>query len=408
MNILFAVHSISEDTGGVGRSTTQLVNRLSDLCTINLLSLSRGETDLPLASGVTHQKVPKGPAERFLSGHRFYQSIHKAQTAGSTPFDLYHINGLWLPSMSAVSRYAIRVRKPLVITPRGMLHPAAFATKERKKKVAWLLYQKKLLQFASAFHATSSEEAEIIRSFGFTQPIAIIPNGVELPGAMDTEYGIRDTGKRSLSSEPASGDPVSCIRGEAAPQKTALFLSRINPIKGLPMLIEAWARIRPEGWRLVIAGNDDANHLPELKRQVEALKLKDHVQFTGPVYGEEKRAIYESADFFVLPSYSENFGIAVTESLAHSVPVLATHGAPWQSLESGKCGWWVPVSEEGIESGLRAALAITQKERAEMGGRGRKLVEENYLWPAIAEKMFLFYERLIDKDLQVNGILDFK
>jgi glycosyltransferase involved in cell wall biosynthesis len=98
---------------------------------------------------------------------------------------------------------------------------------------------------------------------------------------------------------------------------------------------------------------------------------------------------------FVLPSYSENFGIVVTEALGYQVPVLTTTGCPWQELEAEKCGWWVDPTPEGIEQGLKAALATSDEERLEMGARGRQLVAGKYLWPAIATNMSLFYEWLL-------------
>ncbi|MCH8475199.1 MAG: glycosyltransferase [Opitutales bacterium] len=182
------------------------------------------------------------------------------------------------------------------------------------------------------------------------------------------------------------------------PQKkrTALFLSRINPKKGLPMLLDAWKKVAPEDWELVIAGNDDSNHLPTIEKKIAELGLQKQVTLAGPLFDEAKDQAFQQADLFILPSYSENFGIVVAEALSHQVPVLTTTGCPWEELETQQCGWWVEPIPEGIANGLSEALQKATEELSSMGVRGRQLVEQNYQWPAIAEKMHRFYKWILE------------
>ena len=118
------------------------------------------------------------------------------------------------------------------------------------------------------------------------------------------------------------------------------------------MLIEAWVRLRPEGWRLRIAGPDEAGHRAEIEALVIRHRLAGVVSFLGPVEGKAKTDAYRTADLFILPTHSENFGMVVAEALSYGVPVLTTHGAPWSELETERCGWWVEPTVDGILSGL--------------------------------------------------------
>jgi glycosyltransferase involved in cell wall biosynthesis len=233
----------------------------------------------------------------------------------------------------------------------------------------WTAYQKWALQQATLFHVTSEEEVEALRDLGLEQPVALIPNGVQLPELDDTV-------------------------ASSSSRQRALFLSRLHQKKGLPMLIEAWAEIRPAGWELVLVGPSEEGHRAELEEQVRVHGLEDVVTFAGSVSDEEKWAVYQSADLFVLPTYSENFGIVVAEALAAGVPVITTTGTPWRELETQDCGWWVAPEKEAIGQALGEAVHAADEQRRAMGERGRRLVESRYSWRGVAEQMHATYRWL--------------
>ena len=284
--------------------------------------------------------------------------------------DVLHDNGIWMSHHHRFARLAAAHRIPRVVSIRGMLEPWALQHKRLKKKIAWGLYQRRDLELAARHHATAEAEASNVQGLRLGVPVCVIPNGVDIPAP--------DLG----------GMRVHTSRLE---HRTALFLGRIYPVKGLPMLIQAWSTVRPQGWRLQIAGPDEAGHRREVEREVSKAGLDHAVSFLGPLEGSAKRAALQSAALFVLPTHSENFGMAIGEALAHGIPVLTTKGAPWPELEARSCGWWVESTTDGIASGLRRATSADAATLATMGARGRTYVAETFGWEGVARAFASLY-----------------
>jgi glycosyltransferase involved in cell wall biosynthesis len=259
-----------------------------------------------------------------------------------------------------------------------MLEPWALSHKRLKKKIAWWLYQKRDLKLARCHVATGEAEARSLRRLGLEVPIATVPNGVDVPEERCCKVGL---------------ESLKAVRNGR--RRTALFLGRIYPIKGLPMLIEAWARVRPEGWLLRIAGPDEAGHQKQVQRAVSTAGLGESVSFVGPIDPQMKTAAFFDADLFVLPTHSESFGMAVAEALAHGMPVLTTTAAPWQILRDRGCGWWVDATIDGIAEGLQQATSLDPETLRAMGAKGRAFVVAEFGWKRIANLMLSTYEEVL-------------
>lgn len=280
-----------------------------------------------------------------------------------------HNHGLW----SAVNQYAVRAKAHsrclLVVSPRGTLSVAARRISPIKKFIAWNLGHKKVCAWADGFHATSVEEAQDIRALGFCQPIAVIPNGVDIPG------GLPDASR--------------------ANRRRLLFLGRIHPIKGLDRLIKAWEIVhhRFPDWDLHIVGPGLDSHRQALSDQL-LRSTADRIFFRGEVVGENRSAEFWNSELFILPSYSENFGMTVIEAAAHGLPVIASLETPWSRIEKVGAGWWCDAAFDKLADTLSVALAMDRGKLRSMGLRARALADSEFNWSGIGRQMAEYYRWL--------------
>jgi glycosyltransferase involved in cell wall biosynthesis len=328
-----------------------------------------------------------------------------------------------------------------------------------KKFVAWWAYQRWDLKKAVAFHATSEEEANDIRRMGFSQPVFVVSNGVELPEKTGDEQRVgRETNIKGHVESNGNHTGFPLLNGEK--KHFALFLSRLHPGKGLLDLAVAWAKVKAmrcpnfpaeelesesnsqrsfnplttSHWRMRVVGPDSYGHKAEVIAKLKELGIENEWEFVDEVSDDDKWKEYRNADLFIHPSHSENFGISIAEALYASIPVITTKGAPWQELlgcsrdrvqsteretdamnlqpflgagavrtlisqsgvtANGRCGWWIDIGAEPLATVLQEAMGLSDQERWEMGQNGKILVERKYTWPVIARQMKTAYEWLL-------------
>jgi glycosyltransferase involved in cell wall biosynthesis len=363
VKVLFTSASLLADYGGPAFSITALARSLANLgVRVGVWAADQSAVNSPLLDS-------ESSVERILGAE---QNALKFLTCD----DVLHDSGIWMPHNHRLAILAKKWGIARVVSTRGMLQPWALGHKRVRKSFAWNLYQRRDLKLARYHHTTSESEARNLHKLALNVPIVTIPNGVDVPPP------------RTLTEPAASRQP-----------KIALFLGRIYPIKGLPLLIEAWSRVRPQDWVLRIVGPDEAGHRKQIENNVRAAGLDQVVSFTGAIAPRMKPSLFNSADLLILPSYSESFGMVVAEALAHGLPVLTTTGTPWSSLPRNGCGWYVEPTLDAIASALHAATILDRAALRTMGAKGRALAINDYSWPHVAHRFLSLYESVLSTSL---------
>ena len=319
--------------------------------------------------GVSVSYFPTG------KGRRIYRSPQMSRVLNSsiTNFDIVHLHSVFLWPTSIAAHAARRFAVPYVLSPRGMLVRGLIDRKSAFVKKAWIaLFERRTIENAAAMHFTSQIEANEFQSLGLQcRRSVVIANGVDLP-------------------------PEDFV-GKSFPyrQPFILFLGRLNWKKGLDLLIPAMARV-PEA-ELIIAGNDEENYRVKLEDLARRSSVANRVRFIGPVHGPEKWQLLRSASLFVLPSYSENFGIAVLEAMAVGCPVIVSSEVGLaNTVRSSGAGLVVNCDTSELVSSITQLLS-SPDDRARMGSAGQKVALADYSWQAIARQMRKVYQECIDE-----------
>lgn len=365
------ISSIDTSTGGPARSVTHLIDGITKVNNDVILSLHTGKTESPILTDFDSQNINL----QFYDYNHFGGLKYLKKSLLKQNVEIFHGHGLWQMPVKQMVAYAIKHRIPYIITPRGMLEPWSLSQGALKKKVALKLYQYKDLSQAACIHATAQMEADQIRKLGLKNPIAVISNGINMEEFPD--YEKQRNRKRKV-----------------------LFLSRIHHKKGIELLIQAWKELDKSiinNWEVEIVGNGESEYINSLKKLIKQFSLEKSIKISKPVFGEAKIKKYQSADVFVLPTYSENFGIVVAEALALKVPVITTKGTPWEDLETYNCGQWIDIGKDPLKQSLRHMLSKSAKELSELGENGRTLIKNKYSMTSVATQMTHLYQWILNK-----------
>jgi poly(glycerol-phosphate) alpha-glucosyltransferase len=327
-----------------------------------------------------------------------------------------HVHGLWMYPGWLARNLARATGAVRLVAPHGMLDSWALRNSPGKKRLAARVFERQNLRTATCLQALCEAEAAAMRAFGLTNPIAIIPNGIDLPDGSPDASALGDRGAGG-GAPPSEG------------RKTLLYLGRIHPKKGLVNLLRAWAVVQGarhsspvphhSNWTLAIAGWDQGGHEKELKQLATELGLAwtderpgrpvgrpddvttpassagrgpASVVFPGPQFGAAKAACYQACDAFILPSFSAGLPMVVLEAWAYGKPVLMTPECNLPAGFSRGAAIRIEASVPGMVPGLQALFQAPAATLRDLGAGGLGLVRDQFAWPKITADMKSVYD----------------
>lgn len=388
MRVLHVIPSISPKLGGPTQVALNLTRSLqslnidAEIVTTN--DDDEGLLDVPLYQRTEYEGAPVWFFPRLARMKAFIPSLSLTQwlIGHVKDYDIldHHYLFCYVPTVAA--RIARWQNVPYTVRTMGQLTPWALAQGRLKKQVYSTLFERQILNQAAAVHCTSQGEAEDVERFGVRSPKLVLPLGVEI-------------------AQPIPDAAFKLRQRYSIPQETpiVLFLSRLHYKKRPELLIAALAPLIQEGRavHLLLAGSGEVEYIQSLEAQTARLGVQAQVTFTGFITGYDKDLVLQGSDIFALPSYSENFGIAVAEALAAQLPVLVTPDvqiAP--EIEQAKAGMIIEGETELYTTAI-AQLLENPQWRRHLGENGRKLVQNRYSWGAIAQQLATAYQEIIEK-----------
>jgi len=340
--------------------------------------------DVPLGVPVVEGGVEVHfyPAQRVIWANVLSLPVARALKHKVPQTDLVLIHSLYQFTSTFAAHYCRKFKVPYVLRPHGTLDP--FLVYRRRWFLKWAyinLFEKRNFNSAAAIQYSSWMEEKMTRQFiAVTSPSLVIPEGIEL---------------ETFAKLPPRGT-FRARYPSTAGKVLILFLGRFHQKKGLELLIDACARARAGRGdaHLVLAGSGDPDYVTQVSKKVREAGLSRCTTITGQLSEEEKLAALAGADLFVLPSYGENFGLAVVEAMACGVPVLISDKVGiWPEIAEAKAGMVTPCDPDKIADAIDT-LVYDPERRATLGDRGRKLVLEHFSIDRMAERMERAYQPL--------------
>lgn len=364
MKIIHYIPSIDRMAGGISTDMQVLAKPLGTMAEVHIMTHA-SENPLPMENCKVHD-IPR---------YRPFSGVWKKAVVDlldSVRPDIVHVNCCWTPDCAMIQRLAQKRGYKVVLTPHGMLEPWIIKRHYWTRKVPALwLYQKAAMQRADCVQATAESERDNLLKLGYNSNIKVVRLGIDADG-----IEMKKSWKKT---------------------RQILFLSRVHVKKGINFLVEAADVLRNElqGYKILVAGEGNADYVEAMKRMICDRGLQDIVQLVGGVYGDEKWRLFQTSDFFVLPTHSENFGLAIAESLASGTPVITTVGTPWNDLNSSNSGAWIEIGTQPLVETLRRFLSLSDEDLETMGKNGRKLIETKYSAKVMAEEMMEVYQSIV-------------
>lgn len=311
----------------------------------------------------------------FSETWKYSKNLSAWLTSNISSYDIVHIHAVWSFSTQAAARAAVAHKVPFVLRPAGMLSEFSWRHKGLRKLLYWQLIEKKTMETAAAFHATSLGEQHDIHAVRTEANVHIISNSIE---DMAFEY------------------PTTRPPDDAPPQ--ILFLSRLHPKKGIiDRLLPAVARLNSP-FALSIVGDEDTHytgHRKEILTAIAALNLEDKVRLISGVSGDARWKYFDESSVFVLPSHSENFGIVVAEAMARGCPFVITKEVQAAPLFSQSGAGTVVSTTDELAASLQSILT-SPKDRDHQSALGRSFAMNHFSGARVADRIVQMYESVLE------------
>lgn len=383
MRILHVTYSLAADQGGPTMVTTRVASAQAGLgheVAILTRESAGKETELPPIAGSARVKIERIAPSSVVAKVSGRDSLPRLRELIAR-HDVVHVHNIWDPILIHAVNEARRQKKPVVLSPHGILTRWALSEKRLKKAIAMRLLYRRAIEKVSMVHALSSFEREEMEAFGFRGPVVVVPNGVFL----EEIDPLPKPGAFYASHPGLQGEPF------------VLFLSRLHPIKGLDILVDAFASVlarfkgADERPRLVIVGPDFGMEAP-IREQAARLGITDRVHLTGPIFGRGKYEAMVDCACFCLPSGHEAFSVAIAEAMACRACVVISPECHLPEAEEEGAGLVVERDAAKLAGALERVLR-DESERRAMGERGRRLVEERFTWEKVAGALVEAYRK---------------
>jgi glycosyltransferase involved in cell wall biosynthesis len=387
MKVLHIIPSISPKLGGPTQVVLNLVRALrKEGIDVEIATTNDDDgllLNLPLLECVEYQGLPVWFFPRAARIKAFLPSLAFTQWLWQNieNYDILdnHYLFSYLPSCAAV--FAQWQQVPYTVRIMGQLTPWALAQSKLKKQVYSYLIEKRNLNQAAAIHCTSVGEMEDAIAFGVKPPKVVLPLGVNPPRLIGDA-------KSQLQYRYNVSEEVPII----------LFLSRLHYKKRPELLIQTLGELKEQkqNFHLLIAGSGQDTYVQSLHKMVASLNITNQTSFVGFVSGYEKDLLLQGSDLFVLPTYSENFGIALAEAMVSGLPIITTPGvqiAP--EIDEAEAG----IIVEGEIASLKSAIADLLKNpqlREQMGKNGRLFALQRYSWQTVAKQLVSTYQAIVN------------
>lgn len=376
MQIIHIVENLDSRYGGPAKSVPLLIKCLSELGIKNKIFTIKWRVHEfnPILEEYSYniKKFELKGFKKLNYGIGFKKALEKEIREDT----IIHIHGLWTYPIYSAYKVAKRNNIPYIVATRGMLCEWCLKQNNFIKNIALNFFIKDMLENASFLHLTAEQENKELDTIGIKNPNrVIISNGIELNNKFDE----------------LDGNLLKKIEYNKN-KKYIMFLGRITKNKGLHYLINSYKKLKNEYKNieiLVVGGIWNKDYFNSLEKV-------DGIQFLGQLDGIQKHTIFNISNLFVLPTYTENFGMAIAEAMSYKLPVITTTGTPWSEIKDNNAGWWIELSPENLDKALEEALNCDDKCLTLKGENGYNIIK-NYTCEKQALKMKKAYEEILNK-----------